>query len=287
MEQAQADTRAGVTRRTVRWASIGIAAVVCLALLGIAAGLTARKLARHRLQTMTYAPPPPGMVWVPAGDFLMGSDSPESEPDERPLRRVFVPAFYIDRYEVTNAAFKRFRPEHTFPPGEDDLPVTHVTHAEAEAYCRWIGKRLPTDAEWEKAARGTDGRRYPWGDIFDPHNANVRDGLASAVLGPLPESGVCAASGKQPGGSFPRGVSPYGCQDMAGNVWEWVSDSFSDGSRWALGPVNPRGILRGGAHAYGAFQARTSYHGFEGLTTTCNDVGFRAAMDALPAAAAP
>ncbi|MBI3191879.1 MAG: SUMF1/EgtB/PvdO family nonheme iron enzyme, partial [Pedosphaera parvula] len=189
---------------------------------------------------------------------------------ERPLRRVFVPAFYIDRYEVTNRQFQQFKRDHEFEAGEEDLPVTFVFKHEAEACCRSVGKRLPTNAEWEKAARGTDGRTYPWGDEFKAGYSNLQERHT-------------AGQRKLPGGSFPKGVSPYGCHDLCGNVWEWVSDVHTDTS-WFGGrsDSNPCGIIRGGAHSYSSFQGRTSYQGLEALNATCHDVGFRCAMDAIP-----
>ena len=120
----------------------------------------------ERSSAQEYEAPPPGMILVPAGEFFMGSNDSEAEPDERPLRRVFLPAFYIDRFEVTNRRYQEVKKDHRFPAGEEELPVTLVLKREAEEYGRLTGKRLPTNAEWEKAARGTDGRTYPWGDSF-------------------------------------------------------------------------------------------------------------------------
>ena len=230
---------------------------------------------RHRTEIASYAPPPQGMVLVPAGTFIMGSDDPDVEADERGACSVWLPAFYIDTHEVTNAQYKAFSPAHSYPVGADHLPVTRVLKADAEAYAHFVGRRLPTGAEWEKAARGADGRRYPWGDVFEDGRANVK-------------APGTDAHGKQPVGSHPDSVSIYGCHDMAGNVWEWVSDVHRDRTWYGLTADGPsRGIIRGGAHAYGPHQARCSYQGFEGLETTCNDVGFRCAMDARKAGGTP
>ena len=105
--------------------------------------------------------------------FVCASDEAQAESDEKPRRRVFLPAFYIDVFEVTNRRYREFRKEHTFPGGEEDLPVTFIFKPDAEAYCRFVGARLPTNEEWEKAARGTDGRIYPWGNVFQSTNANI------------------------------------------------------------------------------------------------------------------
>jgi formylglycine-generating enzyme required for sulfatase activity len=242
------------------------------------------KVHRDSLRSQEYEPPPSGMVFVPAGEFWMGSDGVSAEPDEKPLRKVFVPAFYIDRFEVTNRHYKALMPGHRYSPGEDDLPVTHVLRRDAEKFCRTSGRRLPTGTEWEKAARGTDGRVYPWGNEFSADRANINRRVGTATT----NSATCdslpvASKGKLPGGSFPNGASPYGCQDMAGNVWEWVSDVWMDKNSFGTKTGSEaRGIIRGGAYSYSPKQARTSYQGFEGLETTCHDVGFRCAMDAIP-----
>lgn len=239
---------------------------------------------RARLVEQVYEPPPAGMVFVPAGEFWMGSNEPSAEPDERPLRKIFVPAYYIDRFEVTNRRYQERVPSHRFPAGEEDLPATHVLKGEAEEYCRRAGLRLPTNAEWEKAARGVNGRAYPWGNEFDSKRANInhRRGGATNSSCRLPSTNS-PSHGKLVGGSFPTGASPYGCQDMAGNVWEWVSDAWRNPSAFGLLKLgDSRGVIRGGAYSYSALQARTSYQGFEALDATCHDVGFRCVKDAVP-----
>ncbi|HEY3396999.1 MAG TPA: SUMF1/EgtB/PvdO family nonheme iron enzyme [Armatimonadota bacterium] len=247
-----------------------------------AAALGGRVLYRLYLETRAYAPPPEGMVFVPAGRFLIGTDDPENDPGEGPLRRAWLPAFYLDRLEVTNRQFAAVFPTHQFPPGEADLPATHVLKSEAQAYARAVHKRLPTGAEWEKGARGTDGRFYPWGNEFRPECANVTD----RATAPPPRDGTSCAllpGRKQPGGSFPLGVSLFGAEDMAGNVWEWVEDVQQDRYPWGWPLGEPRGILRGGAYGYGPRQCRCSYRAFEGLLATCSDTGFRCAADAVRA----
>ncbi len=163
--------------------------------------------------------PAPDRVPVPAGEFTMGADR-GGEADERPAHRVSLDAFSIDRLEVTNEAYaacvaaRRCRPAKRFDRDAERprRPVVGVSWSDAEAYCSWAGGRLPTEAEWEKAARGTDGRRYPWGDAPEPD-------LQHAVFGSLQR--VAAEVGGRP-----AGASPYGALDMAGNVWEWVRDVY-------------------------------------------------------------
>ncbi len=165
------------------------------------------------------------MIEIPAGPFTMGSD--EGDPEDAPAHEVDLPAFEIDKFEVTNADFAAFADTTgyvTFAEkqgvstwrdergtGEDNHPVTMVTWDDAQAYCKWQGKRLPTEAEWEKAVRGDDGRSFPWGNEWDPNKANVKErGLR----------GTAAV------GSFGDGASPYGVEDMVGNVWEWTADWY-------------------------------------------------------------
>lgn len=165
------------------------------------------------------------MVTVAAGPFVRGAT--DGEPDERPVRRLSLPAFAIDRTEVTVEAYAACVRAGACPavasaaPASDRLPVVGVSWTEAAAFCAWAGKRLPTEDEWEKAARGSEGRRYPWGDRPECQRAN---------FGNFGGDGRCAAEGA-PGrpvavGSFPSGASPYGALDMAGNVWEWVADRY-------------------------------------------------------------
>ena len=169
---------------------------------------------------------PNAMILIPAGKFIRGTD--ERLFDEGPQHVAKTKAFYIDKYEVTNLQYKKFNdetkrksPRHfsnrTFPKGKADHPVVYTTWEDANAYCDWAGKRLPTDVEWEKAARGTDGRTYPWGDEFDIKHANMP--LRWAELGRQ-------FGDTTPVGAFEKGKSPYGVYDMTGNVWEWTSSWY-------------------------------------------------------------
>jgi formylglycine-generating enzyme required for sulfatase activity len=229
------------------------------------------------------------MVSVPAGEFLMGSDA--GDRDERPQRRVYLDAFEIDKYEVTNVQYRRFLlatghappqswpgryvaflPDRDpdwhgaeYPDGEAMHPVVAVNWDDATAYCAWAGKRLPSEAEWEKAARGTDGRVYPWGDEWDVARANA---------------GLTGTGYTQPVGSYPGGASPCGALDMAGNAWEWVADLYDRQyytyalNRNPLGPASGTGerILRGGAWDSSSRHLRASYRN----ATHCFGPNYRA-----------
>ena len=195
------------------------------------------------------------MVLVPAGEFIMGSATGDA--DERPKRRVYLDAFFMDTNHTTveqyatflEATFHEAPPEWNIMnrPMHQKRPVVNVEWADAAAYCTWAGKRQPTEAEWEKAARGTDGRTYPWGNESPTRvHANLRKETWSNHYG---LSTV---------GSYEDGKSPYGIHDMAGNVWEWVSDWY-DSEYYKTAPLrNPTGpatgtskVVRGGSWGSG------------------------------------
>ena len=265
-----------------------------------------------------------GMVIVPAGEFLMGSPAGgDGFDDEQPQRRVFISAFWIDRYEVTNAAYQRFvqatghrAPANSNPAvtlweqnapisGIDQHPVVNVSWEDAATYCRWLGKRLPTEAEWEKAARGTDGRRYPWGNEWDIAKANSASYWAGRTVEFASgaewdafwlkgdgariskEKGVKGEVLTLPVGSFPRGGSPYGLLDMAGNASEWVQDWF-DPNYYKSAPMSdPPGpakgavkAMRGGSWLKPALSLRTSDRDWGTIDSRPSGTGFRCAKDA-------
>ena len=237
------------------------------------------------------------MVLVPAGKFIMGTDDVDAsgksqefgfnEPlylNEQPQREVDLPAFYIDKYEVTNAQFLDFiralgkyseqdiativeRLEMTAP----DLPVRNITWHKADEYCRFVGKRLPTEAEWEKAARGTDGREYPWGNEWNAEFVNKGQGESDVM----------------PVGSIEKGQSPYGAYEMAGNVMEWTADWFEayPGAQYKSPNYGQqRKVARGGSwggvgHYVIPHYFRTAYRFNFDPNQAFNDVGFRCAKD--------
>jgi iron(II)-dependent oxidoreductase len=235
------------------------------------------------------------LISIPAGEFLMGSDTGPA--DERPAHRVTLPAFEIDRTPVTNAQAAAFLNANgpTGPQGEDwfqdddadarvhrkgsvwipdagyeDHPVLEFSWFGAREYCAWVGRRLPTEAEWEKAARGTDGRTYPWGEAApDPARARFRAGWA----------------GTAPVGRLAAGASPYGVLDLAGNAWEWVSSLYrpypyrpGDG-REDSASTDER-VTRGGGQDSPASHLTTTYRGrglSRGPRGGHHNIGFRCA----------
>ena len=234
-----------------------------------------------------------GMVLVPAGEFIMGLSKGDVKwirqkigAEERffrnqmPRRKVYVDAFYIDKYEVTNAQYKKFvdatghnPPEHwkngTYPEGLADHPVVFVTWHDAAAYAKWAGKRLPTEAEWEKAARGPKSYLYPWGDAFR------RNQLNSDTGGP---------GHTTPVGQYEKGKSYYGAYDMAGNVKEWTADTYKDypGNPFKdtfYGLVPPK-VARGGSFMEAGYDCMGSTRFKVTPTSSDEDLGFRCVKDA-------
>lgn len=221
----------------------------------------------------------PAML-VPAGNFTFGDD------EVSPIRQLYVDAFYMDRFEVTTARFARYLQSTSSPiqpdywdevAGErsDELPVIGVSWNEANAYCRWAGKRLPTEAEWEKAARGADARVYPWGSAMPtPDHANHLN------TAPTPYEGALS-----PVGTHPMGKSPYGVEDLAGNASEWVADWFSE-SFTTDDVYNPRGpaegekkVIRGGGRYDPAPRLSAVARQYASPDTRADDIGFRCAGD--------
>ncbi len=176
------------------------------------------------------------MITIAAGKFIMGSNVGFAY--EKPVHAVYLDTYQIGKYEVTVAQYRKFckatgkkMPKAPEWGWKDNHPIVNVTWDDAAAYCKWAGGRLPTEAEWEKAARGTDGRTYPWGNKWDKNKcANGYLSLASTASV----------------GSCPAGASPYGCMDMAGNVSEWCADWFDANYYKASPSRNPKGPSRGG-----------------------------------------
>jgi formylglycine-generating enzyme required for sulfatase activity len=253
------DARAGLTR--------------LLGVLGVPPGPPARQ------------PFEPEMVLIPAGQFLMGSDPQKdryAQGNEQPQHPLYLPDYYLAKYPVTNAQYAAFvqatsyrQPAHWKggkpPPGKEDHPVVEVSWHDAVAYCNWLAEvtgkpyRLPSEAEWEKGARGGDGRIYPWGDRWDAQRCNSAEG------GP---------GDTTPVGAYPRGASPYGLLDMVGNVWEWTRSLYKEypydpeDGREDLQAGGPR-VLRGGSWLDNRRSARCAYRNWGDPDPFRNYVGIR------------
>jgi formylglycine-generating enzyme required for sulfatase activity len=226
------------------------------------------------------------LLYVPAGEFIMGSDTGNS--DEGPVHTVYLDAFWIDQTEVTNAMYFRCgQAGKCVPPSSsssykresyygnviyDNYPVIYVSWDDANAYCEWVGRRLPSEAEWEKAARGNDERTYPWGDGIDCSKANFSR---------------CVLETREVG-SYPKSGSPYGVLDMAGNVWEWLADWYNADYYSETNLSNPLGpssgtsrVLRSGSWEFLYKNSVYVYNrGYFPPDNTYYNVGFRCAMDA-------
>jgi formylglycine-generating enzyme required for sulfatase activity len=253
---------------------------------------------------------PEGMVLIPGGYFVMGDDRIDKEghafalglekpwfADESPQRQVSLPGFYIDKYEVSNKEYyifcqatdcksPKFWKGAKYPEGKDNYPVTGISFFQAAAFAQWNGKRLPTEKEWEKAARGPNGLSYPWGDRFDASAANISQSNRKK-----------RGQGLKPRGSYENGKSPFGVHDMIGNAWEWVWDyylPYPDNEFESKDYGDKYTVVRGLSYfGVGHFpkkeymkvislKARASYREKMNPRSYKIDVGFRCAMERPP-----
>ena len=260
----------------------------------------------------TPAPPPEGMVYIPAGEFEMGSNDAEADNDEQPVRKVYVDAFYMDETEVTNLQFKEFLLENprwqkgrvnkqfannnylndwngnNYPQGKANHPVRYVSWYAAMAYAEWADKRLPTEAEWEYAARGgLKGKKYPNGNMITARDANFGQNVKDTT----------------PVGKYP--ANGYGLYDMAGNVYEWCLDEYdsefyftfprngvarnplsgANSIEWILDnytQIKSSRVRRGGSWAHNAPYVRCAQRSYVTPTFTYSSIGFRCARTVSP-----
>ncbi len=217
---------------------------------------------------------PAGMVAIPGGTFTMGRVNAQ-DPEETPAHSVTVASFHLDRFPITNSAYSEFvrAAQHepppdwksgSYPTGQDYWPVDHVSWNDAQAYCQWKGERLPSEAEWEYAACGTDGRLYPWGNNFRPALANTK------------------GSGQghpEPVGSHPDAASRFGLLDMSGNVWQWVADRYQPypGRPPSFSIPDDAKVIRGGSYQSDKDHVTTTTRNLDHATSRSPIIGFRCA----------
>ena len=228
------------------------------------------------------------MLFIPSGTLVMGSTADGAAPNEQPLTKTNLTCFYISRHPITNAQFEMYDAPHRAKRpawADENHPAVYVSSVEAIKFCEWLSRRdgkryrLPTEAEWEYAARGTDGRSYPWGEKLNRGDlANLADcNTTFPWRDPEINDGFSETA---PIGSFPRGASPFGVEDMAGNVWEWCLDFYEPYK--GKERTNPRSnltvgrrIYRGGSWKSRASSLRTTTRNFNIPEYSANDVGFR------------
>jgi formylglycine-generating enzyme required for sulfatase activity len=233
------------------------------------------------------------MLYVPAGEFVMGSL--DGDLDEQPIHTVYLDAYWIDSTEITNSMYELcveagvctlpsktvsiWKRQYYGSTEFSNYPVNYIAWAQADTYCRWAGGQLPTEAEWEKAARGTDGRKYPWGDDFFKMN------LVYGFSGRIITSDNPGAIFTKAAGSYMEGASPYRAMDMAGNVWEWVADWYAEGYYSVSLGSNPTGpdtgeshVLRGGSWHDDSKSARSANRESGAIISQGDTIGFRCAV---------